>query len=115
MVIPLVANKQAEIAAICQRYGVVRLELFGSAAQGTFDAAASDLDFVVDLGPYEREIATRYIQLADDLEALFGRPVDLLTVPSIRNEYFIQELNASRQVLYEPWGCSASRSCIGFH
>lgn len=102
MVIPLIADNQAAIAALCQRYGVVRLELFGSAAKGTFDDATSDLDFVVDLGPYEPNLATRYIQFADDLEALFGRPVDLLTVASISSQYFKRELEASRQVLYAP-------------
>lgn len=101
MVIPLVNDKQAEIAVLCRRYGVVRLELFGSAAKGSFDAENSDLDFVVDLGPYDPNIATRYIRLADDLEALFGRPVDLLTVRSIRSPYFMDELNETRQVIYE--------------
>lgn len=101
-VIPLIINNQAAITALCQRYGVVRLELFGSAAKGTFDEATSDLDFLVDLGPYEPNLATRYIELADDLEALFGRPVDLLTVPSIRSQYFQRELDVSRHVLYAP-------------
>jgi predicted nucleotidyltransferase len=100
MVIPLITDNQTAITALCQRYGVARLELFGSAAKGTFDDATSDLDFLVDLGPYGPDIAKRYLRLADALEALFGRPVDLLTVPSIRSQYFKRELDTSRQVLY---------------
>ncbi len=98
----LISDKRAEIVALCERYGVRRLEVFGSAATGRFDPATSDLDFVVDLGEYEPNLATRYIRLANDLEALFGRSVDLVTIPSIRNAYFIDTLNASRQVIYEP-------------
>lgn len=104
MVIPMVSDKQAEIAALCQRYGVRRLELFGSAAKGTFDAEKSDLDFVVDLGVYGPDVTKRYLRFAEALEALFGRPVDLLTVPSIRSPYRIEELNATRslsQLIYE--------------
>ncbi|MEJ7763543.1 MAG: nucleotidyltransferase domain-containing protein [Thermomicrobiales bacterium] len=98
----LVSDKRAEVVALCERYGVRRLELFGSAATGTFDPATSDLDFVVDLGEYGPDVAKRYLRFAEALEALFERPVDLLTVPSIRNQYFIDELEATRQVIYAP-------------
>ena len=43
---PLVANESAAIGALCRRYGVVRLDLFGSATTGAFDHSRSDLDFV---------------------------------------------------------------------
>jgi len=102
VVIPLVSDNRAEIAALCERYGVRRLELFGSAVKGTFDPVTSDLDFIVDLGPYEPNLATRSIHLANDLEALFGRSVDLVTASSIRHQYFIDELEATGQVMYAP-------------
>lgn len=42
------------------------------------------------------------LRFAEALEALFGRCVDLLTVPSIRRSpYLIEELNATRQLIYE--------------
>src|SRR5437016_7919755 len=44
----LIESHRGEIAAICARFRVRRLELFGSAATGAFDAARSDLDFLVD-------------------------------------------------------------------
>lgn len=88
------------IAALCERYGVRTLELFGSGATGSFDPATSDLDFVVDLGEYEPEIANRYIELAFALEVLFGRPVDLLTPRSLRSPSIVAEVNETRQVVY---------------
>lgn len=48
--IAAVQNRRAEIAELCRRYGVARLDLFGSAgAPGGegFDPGASDLDLVV--------------------------------------------------------------------
>ena len=102
MVIQLVSDNRAEIAALCERYGVRRLELFGSAVKRTFDPVTSDLDFIVDLRPYEPSLATRSIHLANDREALFGRSVDLVTAPSIRHQYVIDELGATGQVMYAP-------------
>ncbi len=45
--IGIVEDRRAEVAALCERYGVKRLDLFGSAAGDGFDPEASDLDFVV--------------------------------------------------------------------
>lgn len=44
-----IADKKEELAAICRRYGVARLDVFGSAARGTdFDPQTSDADFLVE-------------------------------------------------------------------
>jgi uncharacterized protein len=43
---PLEQHRE-RLAELCRRYGVRRLELFGSAARGQFDPATSDLDFLV--------------------------------------------------------------------
>ena len=43
-----IEGKRDEIAGICRRYRVSRLEVFGSAARGTdFDPETSDADFIV--------------------------------------------------------------------
>ena len=44
---PLMQAKLQPLRELCERYGVERLELFGSAARGEFDPANSDLDFIV--------------------------------------------------------------------
>ena len=49
---PLIQEKCADIAALCRRYHVRHLEVFGSAARGVdFDMASSDADFLVEFGP----------------------------------------------------------------
>ena len=99
--IDLVANKRAEIAALCRRYDIERLDLFGSAATGAFNPATSDLDFVVDLGQYEEAVAGRYLDFIAAIDDLFGRSVDMVTVHSIKNPYFREPVEEQRVNLYE--------------
>lgn len=67
------------IDALCRQYRVGRLDLVGSAARGDFDASRSDYDFLVEFLP---ETTTRaldvYFGFKERLEALLGRPVDLI-------------------------------------
>jgi predicted nucleotidyltransferase len=93
--------KRGAIAALCEKYGVASLDLFGSGTTDEWKPAESDLDFVVVFRPDEsRGIADRYLGLAEDLEALFGRPVDLITPASIRNPYFRERVDATRSRIY---------------
>ncbi len=45
------ADHHDEIVALCRVYGVERLEVFGSAADGRFDPGRSDFDFIVRMAP----------------------------------------------------------------
>ena len=95
-------SKIPEIATLCDRYGVSHLELFGSAVGAEFDPESSDYDFLVELD--DRATGSRvrrWLGLADALEALLGRHVDLVNPRSIRNPYFLQEVNKSRVLIYE--------------
>lgn len=90
------------IVALCERYGVAHLELFGSATGQAFDPASSDYDFLVELdakAPGSR--ARRWIDLAEALEQLLGRHVDLVNPRYIRNPYFQQAVNSSRTLIYD--------------
>lgn len=66
-----------ELAAVCRRYGVARLEVFGSTARGT-DAPGSDIDLLYTLLPGVR-LGWEVVDLADELEAVIGRSVDLVS------------------------------------
>ena len=46
--IDLVEEKRDALGALCRRFHVKRLEIFGSAVTGRFDPSRSDLDFLVD-------------------------------------------------------------------
>ena len=99
--IPLVAEKQQELAALCRDFGVHRLDLIGSGATGDFNPETSDLDFVVNFRDRSPGYATRFLAFAEALEALFGRDVDLVTEASITNPYLRQMIEAQREHLFE--------------
>ena len=90
----------AEIPDLCRRYGVARLELFGSAASDAFDPQRSDLDFLVEFDADPSRLFDRYFGLKEALEALYGRRIDLVTAGSLRNRYFIEAVNQSRRLVY---------------
>lgn len=98
---PLVEQNRAAIEELCRRYHVKRLELFGSAATGAFDQAASDLDFLVEFDAVPAiSRADQYFGLLEALRSLFRRDVDLVTVNSLRNPYFVRAVNDTRLPLY---------------
>ncbi|MEQ8766415.1 MAG: hypothetical protein RL885_21055 [Planctomycetota bacterium] len=100
--IELIENNRAELATLCERYHVSRLELFGSATDPSrFDAAKSDVDFLVAFLPLEPgQHADAYFGLLEGLRELLGRPVDLVVDRAIRNRYFRQAVDHSRTVVY---------------
>jgi predicted nucleotidyltransferase len=74
-----IADKRPALAALCRRFGVARLELFGSALRDEdFDPTHSDVDFLVTFAPQSRDDLAAFIDLKEALEALLGRPVDLV-------------------------------------
>ena len=67
-----------ELRALCRRFRVRRLEVFGSAARSDdFDPARSDIDFLVDFEAEAHDLA-RFIDFKDALEMLLNRRVDLV-------------------------------------
>ena len=65
-----IASRRSELNDLCRRFGVRRLDLFGSAARDDFDPARSDLDFLVE---FDRDgppggYANVYFGLKDALE-----------------------------------------------
>lgn len=62
---------------VCQRYGIIRLEIFGSMARGTNDPD-SDVDLLYTLAPGAR-LGWEIEELTSELEAVLGRRVDLVS------------------------------------
>ena len=89
-----------ELPELCRRYGVHRLDLFGSAAVGGFDPERSDLDFVVEFDGNPAHLFDRYFGLKQSLEALYGRPVDLVSEGASVNPYFVESVNRTRRRVY---------------
>lgn len=75
----LLAEKREALAALCRRYGVERLDIFGSAARGDdFDPHLSDADFLISFATGRRNDLAVFAEFKAALEVLLGRRVDLL-------------------------------------
>ena len=82
--IPAIHAHRSAIARLCARYGVRRLAVFGSAALAEVDAAARDIDLIVDFDRTHRQRPLPcYFEFKGDLEALFGKSVDLVELSAM--------------------------------
>lgn len=95
-----ISAQRDAIADACRRFDVSALAVFGSAATDEFDDR-SDVDLLVSfdqdsaLGRYDA-----YFGLKEELEQLFGRPVDLVDPSALDNPYFARSVEATRHDLY---------------
>jgi|AntRauTorcE11897_2_1112592.scaffolds.fasta_scaffold61552_2 predicted nucleotidyltransferase len=97
----ILMQQKSDIDALCKKYHVSYLAVFGSATTERFQDD-SDLDFLVSFenGLTARQLATAFFGLKLDLEGLFDRPVDLVTRASLTNPYFRQSVMAGQRALY---------------
>ena len=77
MIVAGVTVDEVRLAAVCARYGIARLMIFGSVARGTAEPS-SDVDVLYELQP-GRRLGWEIEDLSDELSELFGRPVDLVS------------------------------------
>lgn len=99
--IEFIERHRPDLTELCRKHQVKTLELFGSAADGTFDAAHSDVDFLVEFLPAASSRTFHgYFDLKDDLEHLLCRSVDLVMPRAIRNRYLAEAVNQQRTLLY---------------
>ena len=100
--IPTLDTHRAEIVALCRRFPVRRLEVFGSAARGgDFDPARSDIDLLV---TYDAEVPrpslAEHFTLRDLLAGLLGRKVDLVIAGAVRNPFVRADIERWKEPLY---------------
>ncbi len=96
---PVVEKHRTELAALCRRFHVRRLDVFGSAARD--DGEPRDIDLLVEFGSAPgMGPADQYFGLLEALEQLFDRPVQLLTRRSLRNPHLIRSIEKTRKTLH---------------
>jgi hypothetical protein len=72
-----------ERARLFAKYGLKSMAVFGSATRDDF-RPDSDVDIMVE---FERPIGIEFVSLADELETIVQRKVDLVTRGSIKERY----------------------------
>ena len=96
-----IAQHRPGISAICQRYRIRRLEVFGSAARADdFDPKGSDADFLVEFAPDAQPGLDAFFGVKSELEKLLGRGVDLVEMDAVRNPYVLASINRNREAVY---------------
>ena len=89
-----------QIEAFCRKYGIAEFSLFGSILRDDF-APGSDVDVLVTLEPGRTMTPESYLDMRDELSAMFdGREVDLVQKRLLTNPFRRQEILATRRVLY---------------
>ena len=99
--VDVLQEKRDAIAAACARYGVARLEAFGSALRQDFRPGESDIDLLVDFGPMDSYARVgAYFGLLGELRVLLEGDVDLVMAGAVRNPYVARNIERTKQLLY---------------
>lgn len=89
-----------KIAALCKKYKVAKLWVFGSILTPRFNDE-SDVDFSV-IFHYDQisDLFLTFFDFIDELQQLLGRKVDLIDETAVKNSYFRKELDRTKQLIY---------------
>jgi predicted nucleotidyltransferase len=96
------ANVQLDreaLAAFCRKWRIRELSIFGSAVRDDF-GPESDLDFLASFEPGAPLDIDRLLDMKEELEARYGRPVDLVEKEALRNPWRKREILRTREVIY---------------
>ena len=91
----------------CRKWKIQELSIFGSAVRDDFDPACSDVDVLYTFCP-EARWGWEIVDIKDELEKIFGRPVDFVSKQAIKNShnpYRKKNILSSYKVLYAKASC----------
>lgn len=100
----LIEINRDKIIALCKKYKVAKLWVFGSILTPRFNDN-SDIDFSVN---FDSETINRegldwadiFFDFMHDLENLMGRKIDLVCDDTVSNTYFRKELDSTKYLIY---------------
>ena len=99
--VDLLENKRAAIAQACARFGVARLDVFGSALRDDFRPGQSDLDLLVEFGAmHPHDLVDAYFGLLDELRGVLAVEIDLVMVDAVKNRFIAADIERTREILY---------------
>jgi predicted nucleotidyltransferase len=88
-----------QIAEFCQRWHIIEFALFGSVLRDDF-RPDSDIDVLVTFSPDSGWSLFDWVDIKEELEALFGRRVDIADKEGLKNPYRRHEILRTHQVIY---------------
>ena len=96
---PRVAIDRVRLAEFCRRHGITELALFGSVLRDDF-GPKSDVDVLVSFSPDAHPSLFDLAEMREELNLLFGREVDIIERPALRNPFRRRAILSSLQVVY---------------
>lgn len=98
MKLPIKTNDE-RITGFCRKWKITECAIFGSALRDDFNPN-SDLDILVTFAPEIPWSLWDWIDMIDELKAIFERDVDLVEKSGLRNPFRRQEILTNRLVIY---------------
>ena len=96
----VLTDRMEELRELCLRYDVNTMHAFGSVCTDQFNDN-SDIDILISFKNLSIEQYTdNYFELHYQLQDLLKRDIDLLTVNSLSNPYFIKGVEKTKQLIY---------------
>src|SRR5437870_2319433 len=80
--VPSVGELRTRLRPFCQKYGIRRLDIFGSAARGEA-TPNSDVDLLVTLDDSKPVSTAELLEMAGEAEEVVGAPVDFVLRQSL--------------------------------
>jgi predicted nucleotidyltransferase len=99
--IDLIERNTPALIALCRQFGVKKLDLFGSAANGTFIHGKSDIDFVIEFFDGNPDFDLQFFGFAHAAEDIVGHYVDLLTRSKLRDPYLYASIYHTMESIYD--------------
>jgi len=97
----LIETNRKKLIELCENHKVKELYLFGSILTEQFNES-SDIDMLIQFNNIELlDYFDNYMDLKENLELLFQRPVDLVENQAIRNPVFRKIIEREKQLVYE--------------
>lgn len=87
------------IEQFCQRWNIRELSLFGSVLRDDF-TPDSDVDVLISFDPAADWDYWNWPAMKDDLQKIFGRPIDLVVKESLRNPFRRHRILSERKIVH---------------
>ena len=88
-----------KIEAFCQKWKISELSLFGSVLSEEF-RSDSDIDVLVSFASDAHWGLFEFVDMTDELEAIFGRKVDLVEKEALRNPFRRKRILSNKEIVY---------------
>ena len=88
------------VVDFCRKWRISRFSLFGSVLREDF-GSDSDVDVLILFDPPIVWSLYDWVDMIEELQAMFGRKVDLVSEEGLRNPFRREEILCTRRVIYE--------------